>query len=309
MLRIYVFILFYATSILVNGQTLRTFGFRLSNGIEIATINLAQNESEIHTQPIPLFSIDVNGNSSSSGEATAQFDGDLIHFLFANGLVGTLRSVSNGSKGWKGVVVFQNHTTDTLVLENMVPFGATDDHIYLTSSGPWSLARSKIFLPGRVPVSVILPDNAWELGYSAFPLDETYSVCAIARRTQKDNALLKRYKTVLPPRGSVTYTIYAGIYEGSWQNGLRKMFHERYLYDLDKFDNTLYERTDLKWIRDKYIITLQFAWDKDFYDEDTRKFHLYNFLKEGEKVKILKENFLVFFFNFHKNPFYFLHIF
>ena len=50
------------------------------------------------------------------------------------------------------------------------------------------------------------------------------------------------------------------------------MFRDRYLYDLDKFDNTLYERKDLGWIKSSYLAVLQMAWDREFYDRFTGKY-------------------------------------
>ena len=110
------------------------------------------------------------------------------------------------------------------------------DHIYLTSTGPWALARAKIFRPGMGPVGVILPDNAWELGYGAIPVNEDLSVCAIARRRNPNKAEWRRYRTIVYPGGKVEYTLWADEYTGEWQNGLKLMFQERYLYDLESFD-------------------------------------------------------------------------
>ena len=44
----------------------------------------------------------------------------------------------------------------------------------------------------------------------------------------------KRYETLLPPDAKVIYSIYADVFRGEWQNGLRMMFRDRYLYDLEE---------------------------------------------------------------------------
>jgi hypothetical protein len=59
------------------------------------------------------------------------------------------------------------------------------------------------------------------------------------------------------------------------------MFRDRYLHDLEKFDNTLYEREDLKWIKGSYLIVLQMAWDREFYDRQTGKYNLGEVVKNG----------------------------
>ena len=85
------------------------------------------------------------------------------------------------------------------------------------------------------------------------------------------------------PGGSVTYTLYADLYEGDWQEGLRKVFQERYLYDVENFDNSLYEREDLAWMRHSYAIHLMMAWDDQFYDPETNEYTLDEFLERGNK--------------------------
>ena len=140
------------------------------------------------------------------------------------------------------------------------------------------------FVPGYQPVRVILPDNAWEMGYTSFEADSGFSVCAIARRQQTQGGQKQRYQTLLPPEAKVYYKIYADIFRGEWQNGLRLMFRDRYLYDLEKFDNSLYERPDLAWIKESYLIILQMAWDREFYDRTTGKYTFPDLLRKGNEL-------------------------
>ena len=65
-------------------------------------------------------------------------------------------------------IVFENTSEDTLSISNIVPFGEDINSVYITGDGPMELARAKLFRPGYKPVRVILPDNAWELGYTSF---------------------------------------------------------------------------------------------------------------------------------------------
>jgi hypothetical protein len=62
------------------------------------------------------------------------------------------------------------------------------------------------------------------------------------------------------------------------------MFRDRYLYDLEKFDNTLYERPDLGWIKESYLIVLQMAWDREFFDRLTGKYTFPEVLRNGNKL-------------------------
>lgn len=188
-------------------------------------------------------------------------------------------------RGIKGDVKFTNISKDTIFIRNVVPFGADTSHVFITGKGSNSLSRTHLFRPGYAPVNVIVPDNAWELGYSGIPLSGNQSVCALVRRTSVDEKTSKRrFETIVAPGGSVIYTLYADLYEGEWQEGLRKVFQERYLYDVENFDNSLYEREDLRWMRHSYVIHLMMAWDQKFYDSKAKEYRLNEFLDKGEKL-------------------------
>jgi formylglycine-generating enzyme required for sulfatase activity len=200
--------------------------------------------------------------------------------IYENKVRATTKAISHNSKGWKCEVLFENTGNDTIILSNVVPFGVEEGSVYITGKGPWDLARAYLFRPGFRPVRVILPDNAWELGYLSFDAGNGFSISSLARRQQTTGGQKKRYETVLPPKASVNYLLYADFFKGEWQNGIRLMFNERYLFDLDNFDNSLFERKDLQWIKGSYLIILQMAWDREFYDRQTGK---YNYAEELKK--------------------------
>ena len=232
----------------------------------------------------PLFTFRVNNDLYTSAHAISDKTDSVIFFNFMNDITGEITEDKNFNEGWKCRVIIRNQSPDTLDIENLVPFGESPNHVYLTSTGPWALARAKLFRPGLCPVGVILPDNAWELGYASVPLDSNYSVCALARRTQTVNAESRRYRTIVNPGGSVEYTIWADEYTGEWQNGLKKMFHDHYLFDLEGFEDTLYRRPDLRWIRHAYLIGLQFAWNREFYDWQSQQYTVNTFLEKGKSL-------------------------
>jgi len=184
--------------------------------------------------------------------------------------------------GVKYIVTFANTSKDTLRLSNVVPFGISDQRVYLTGKGEHPLSRANLFIPGKVPVNVILPDNAWEAGYSSVGLSYGVSIAALARRdpsTLKKGAR-RRFETILYPGGSISYNFFAETYNGRWQNGLKKIFQDRYLYDLQQFDSSLYQRSDLRWVRHSYVMHLLMAWDKEYYDQGVVK--LPDFVKRGK---------------------------
>jgi formylglycine-generating enzyme required for sulfatase activity len=134
------------------------------------------------------------------------------------------------------------------------------------------------------PVGVVLPDNAWEMGVCDVGVAPSHSLTAIARRIGSGKADERRFRTILEPGGFVQYAFFVDEHAGDWHEGLRMMFQKRWLYDLESFDNTLYMRKDLEWIRHSYLLLLQFAWDKGYYDALEKKYTFDTFIAEHDKL-------------------------
>ncbi|MDX9947855.1 MAG: formylglycine-generating enzyme family protein [Bacteroidales bacterium] len=217
----------------------------------------------------------------STAEAQAADEGNGYSLQVGNSVRIQLNQPDSDSRGWQCDVEFENISGDTVTISNVIPFGSDSASVNITGMGPDDLARARLSRPGYMPVRVILPDNAWELGYTSFDVQNGISVGAVARRIETKGGLSRRYKTILPPKAKVSYRIYADIFRGEWQNGLKLMFRDRYLYDISDFDNSLYERADLAWIRESYLIMLQMAWDREFFDRSTGKYTFADVLRKG----------------------------
>lgn len=221
---------------------------------------------------LPLLAYEVNGTPYRS---------DL-----QNPLAIAVTDKAADATGFRCKITFTNSSSETLTLSNVVPFGTADKEMYITGRGSHPLSRTYLFLPGKTPVNVVVPDNAWNLGYSCFKLDEQHNLFGLTRRAPESfvKATRKRFETILLPGGSVSYWLYADLYRGTWQDGLRKVFQERYLYDLNEFIDTLYRRPDLQWIKKTYVMHLLMAWDKDYYDYTTGQFNWGKFQQRGQKL-------------------------
>lgn len=180
---------------------------------------------------------------------------------------------------------FKNVSADTILLHNVHPFTLDSADALITGLGDHKLSRAHLFLPGKMPVNVIVPDNAWELGYAGRKLNNDISIAALTRR---DNASIKlgdrkRFETVLYPGGTVDFDMYLMSYAGCWQAGITRAFQEKMLFDIDVFNDSLFQRNDLKWVRHSYIIHLMDAWDKFYYDIADGKYHVKDFIERGKK--------------------------
>lgn len=231
---------------------------------------------------LPLFSFWLNDTLISSAGFTARMDGDSITWISRRMLNGVLRTTSLPRRGVQIDVTFRNGSRDTLVLSNVVPLGEDPSRVFIRANGPATpqlrLSRSALFLPGRGPIGVVLPDNAWEMGFCDAALGNGRGLAAIARRQDSASADLRRFRAILPPGGWVTYRMHIDDHPGGWRDGLRMMFRDRWIYDLDTFDTSLFQRKDLAWIRTSYLLMLQFAWDRDYYDAIAGRYRFDAFL-------------------------------
>lgn len=215
-----------------------------------------------------------------------QLDGKKFESSVADRMALSIVPNTDFHPGLQVTVEFSNSSRDTITLRNVLPFGGYESEVYITGLGDHRLSRTHLFLPDRLPVNVIVPDNAWELGYAGVRLADERCIFGLARREPASisKGTRRRFETVLFPGGSVRYQIYVDFYRGSWQEGLRVAFQQRYLYDLDTFNDSLYKRADLSWIKKAYVMHLMMAWDKSFYDAGKGGFQLSDFMKRGRQL-------------------------
>lgn len=284
LLRILLLFILLNPFFMVNAQTLQKVVVSEKPGLVADSILLADSTSFKFIRYKPLLSFRINEKNFNTASYVTGREEDYFTLTVDGRVRVCFTEQDNFSPGWKGEVIFENISADTLVISNVIPFETDNETIYITGEGPPDLARAHLFRPGYRPVRVILPDNAWEMGYTSFHVSGEYSMCALARRRETDGGIRQRYQTVLPPATNVTYNIFVDTFTGEWQNGLRMMFRDRYLYDLEKFDNSLFERPDLAWIRESYLIVLQMAWDRDFYDRIEGKYNYANIIRNGIEV-------------------------
>jgi len=279
-------LLFVATS--VSGQ-LTNLTFADSNSYAIENLTGEDGkEFQLPTQ-FPLVSFDISKRNDLKNKQTYTTGNESLTDFVADGKLKVSWKQEDGYKiGVKGLITFSNVSQDTLWLTNILPMGRSDNHVYLTGKGDHWLSRTHLFLPGNNPVNVIVPDNAWDLGFSAVEIDETTGVTSLTRRIREsmENATRRRFETEINPGGSVQYVYYSDLYSGPWQEALRLMFQERMLYDVEPgtFVNALYEREDLKWIRHTYASTLIMTWDDIYYDYKTGEFGMPDFVKRTRNL-------------------------
>lgn len=262
---------------LIFSQTLLQ-GIHFSNdSLSIRQFLISSTREQAINRPLPIVSFELDGKKMHTLQSASYQPRMQVRFS----------DYTKTSYGISGLLSFTNISQDTIRLENVVPFGEGDDRVYITGKGNHELSRTHLFIPGRKPVNVIVPDNAWDLGYCSFGDPSTHiQLTALARRNRAGitKGSRTRFKTILYPGGSVNYTLYLEAVKGDWHAGLEEVFQKRLLYDLDHFDNSLFERKDLQWVRHAYVSHIMMNWDKDYYDALDKQFHLADFLAKGKKL-------------------------
>jgi len=271
--------LFFISCLYISSQGLENLGLSTGRGLSIEKLIISNREDIRLDSSFPAFSFELNGKYHRSADVNSNLVGTRFLMSFENSMFVSFTSFGLIEPGWRGRINFRNDGFDTVEISNVLPLGEDPGNVYITGKGPWNLARAYLHRPSYQPVRLILPDNAWELGFSVASLNDSLSLAMLARRGSNKEAVLRRYSTVLPPGASVSYDLYGDIFTGSWQDGLKLIFRDRYLYDMTEFNNRLYAREDLMWIRKSYLSAMQFAWDKSFYDRFEGKYHY------GEQLK------------------------
>lgn len=251
----------------VRGQEtgLRSVELAGPRGAETAVTGLvlAGGSKIAPPSPLPLFSALVDGRPTLASELPA-------------GLKLAVAPEAGFAPGAKLKLVFRNGTQSQIKLENLVPLGEGPDRAYITAGlpnePPHTLDRTQLFRPGLRPVGVVLPDNAWHLGLCTVEAGEGLFLTGLARRVRTDKAERTRWASILEPNGTVEYEIHLEAHGGGWRRGLEVMFRERYLHDLERFDDALFKRPDLAWVRRAYLMVLQFAWDRTYYDREAGRY-------------------------------------
>lgn len=253
-------------------------------------VDFAGGKRIILRYEIPFYTLLMDNNYFASFCSPPAYSKGEISFILGDSIRGTVTFDTLFRPGLKYRVRFTNASHTDHQIENLVPLGEGSDKIYISAEGtrdwPDYLCRSKLYRPGYGPVGVILPDNSWHLGFADLPINDSLSLVALARRTDRDRdrTKLDRWAVTLQHGGWVEYTIWADVHTGDWHEGLKLMFQDRWLYDLDTFDLTMYKREDLKWMNQAYIMLLQFAWDKKYYDWKSKRYNFYSSLFEFDSL-------------------------
>ncbi|MGE5107243.1 MAG: formylglycine-generating enzyme family protein [Sphingobacteriales bacterium] len=267
---------FVFSSIHMYAQELKELVFENNQPITVKELKLQHQTLPIS---LPLFSMELNKKLINS-------NGELLQF-FSDYSIHLLQEPDKDFKdGYKLTLTFTNNGKTPVTISNIIPFGANEKHYYISGTSLTDTSRSFLYQPGKEPVAVVVPHNNNDLNFAAVELGNNKTLYALIRRSNDSiqNYLLNRSPYILQPGKKISLDFYADITDGDWHESLKKCFQEKILYEVKNFDNTLYQRKDLEYIRHSYTMHLMMAWEKNYYSAKDSAYKYYEFLPDKKKL-------------------------
>ncbi|MFW5657991.1 MAG: formylglycine-generating enzyme family protein [Bacteroidota bacterium] len=264
----------------VQGQGIAEIIYE-DGGLKVGGVKLTDSSLLKIYKPTVLFSFELNGNIISFSELEHDTNGNDIVFNYRNSIHGSIhKAFIDSFQTIRLSVIFENPGQDTLVLSNLIPFGVNKGNVYTFSAGENSRFVSYLARPAEKPISVFLPGEPGQTGYSSVTANKGFSVMAVVRKI-KDEITPGDPRVSLAPGETVQFYIYFGIFEGAWQNGLISAFNDYSLFDMatDFRDNQ-----ENNPVRGSYISVVQYPWNNEFYDGSENKYTIYKFLEKGKTI-------------------------
>ena len=260
-----------------EAQELKKFGFDDSHPFSINELVTKAGNMPVS---LPLFSIEINKTviNSNSPVFNKFFSDNKLHLL--------IEPDSSYGQAYKTTLTISNNGDAAISISNIIPFTADSSHYYISGQPLSDTSRSFLFRPGAEPIGVIVPHNNNDLNFCAVQLDSNKTLFGFIKRANDSiqNYLLFRSPYLLTPGKKISFGLYADIVTGDWHDALKKCFREEKLYEVQRFDNTLYERKDLEYIHRAYSMHLMMAWEKNYYSARDSSYKLRGFLGAMKKL-------------------------
>lgn len=254
---------------LLKAQQLKELVFDDLNPVTVKELAFANTRAPLS---LPLFSMELNGQIVNSNQRF--FDLLSVHSLHL------LQERDESFKdGYKTRLVVTNNGRLPVTISNIVPFGTTKSRYYISGKPLSDTSRSLLYQPGKEPIGVIVPHNNNDLNFTAVELGKNITLFGLVTRDNDSiqNYLLNRSPYVLQPGKKIGFYLYADVIDGDWRAAIKKCFQEKMLYEVKQFDNKLYQRKDLDYIRHAYTMHLMMAWEKNYYSDSS--YHYQEFLE------------------------------
>ena len=216
MRRSFLFITVLLMGRLLPAQQLKEIIFDPLHPISIKELKCTSSPIAIS---LPLFSIEINKQKVNSNE-------ELFAVLSKHSLHLFQEQDENFEDGYKATIVITNSGRSPVTISNIIPFGAAENHYYISGKPLTDTSRSFLYQPTKTPIGVIIPHNSNDLNFTAVELENNKVLFGLIRRDNDSiqNYLLQRSPYVLQPGKKISFHFYADVAEGDWRAALKKCF-------------------------------------------------------------------------------------
>ncbi|HYX10064.1 MAG TPA: hypothetical protein VE912_25275, partial [Bacteroidales bacterium] len=141
-------------------QPIEGFLFAPGNGLAINGVVLHDGKSMHLDSQLPFFSVIVNGhNYQTSAAISVESKTENKFYLTRN--VTFKYSLKAHPDGYVlADIVLQNNADDTVSCTGFLPFGRSNDHVYIISDSHTRDKNAELYRPGKGSVEVSLPYNS-----------------------------------------------------------------------------------------------------------------------------------------------------
>jgi iron(II)-dependent oxidoreductase len=264
-------------SFLAISQQLQGLDFDPTHPFTIKDLKTAEGLLAVS---FPFFSVELNKRNFRDNET------EFVNFSSIHKIHFQLDIDSSFKDGFKANFAFTNDGSEAVTVSNIIPFSVNGNGTYISGQAFSDTSRSFLFQPMKEPVGVVVPHNNNDLNFTAIDVGNGKTLFGLIKRSNDSiqNYLLNRSPYLLQPGKRISFVFYADIVDGDWNSALKKCFQERMLYEVKHFDNHLYERRDLEYIKHAYTMHLMMAWEKDYYNNQNSSYQLKEFLEDKQKL-------------------------
>ncbi|HET6768656.1 MAG TPA: hypothetical protein VFH08_14690, partial [Chitinophagaceae bacterium] len=146
----------------LSAQQLRELVFDNLNPITIKELKLEEKSFPVS---LPLFSIEVNKLKVNSNDG-------FFNLLSDHSLHMLQEPDEKFKDGYKISFILTNNGRTPVIISNIVPFGANENHHYISGKALADTSRAFFYQPGKDPIGIIVPHNSNDLNFTAVELGE-----------------------------------------------------------------------------------------------------------------------------------------
>lgn len=235
-------------------------------GISVKGLNLSYRKLDF-IKTTSFFSFDIN-QKPWVFDKKRKYSGDTLLLKQPNLLIKCWPFFIKDGSCW--MVEILNTGRTSINISNFIPFGESSDKVYIK---PESIQYSntvkkypQLYRPGYISIDVLMPPNQKNTAFSSFETNERLNVSSLSKKIASNNRESDVGGNDIAVGKKIRFQIWTEIHQGKWQKGLEIFFRERFLYEIENFNQSLYQNPGYAWVKNAWVNLIMNTGDKQYYD-------------------------------------------